>query len=441
MFTLVFPTVPMGDDDVSDSYGSTALTTVDLTQGIKVAPTSDGKHRWSALSPSSETLACEITPEPDNTLLFAPGGALELLISDVKTSLPAFATQVYLLHSGFDGFDEGYEILPLRKAVPEPQIISFIAEPVNIYCGEPVRLSWSVLGADRIELSYSDGGNLRKLSSARGSPLVGLPAGEFEHLPYQATTVYTLSLYKGGRKVLDKAVNVDVVMPVLEFRTTPPAAALEERVSISWNLIGKWAFNGRLMEGNTLLQKIVKPEGSPSLASSMTMTATSNRCFRLTGEWATPIQIEAEAEATLTIVAPVSGITRFTMCNQVEQIFGELPFRWNGKNVWRYAIGHCDKDTVIDLDHVSVYPGEGRQLSDVFRIVEIDADNVWGGVNLPMNRFIPWPEEGPEPTLQWCNDQLAQRDFYLLAWGEQGTSSLPIFQKAELLSREKILDS
>lgn len=444
VFTLVFPMVPMAQgDDVSKTYGSTALTTEDLAAGIKIDPTSDGDHGWSASSITAQSLVCEVTPATENKLLFAPGGALELLIRDVKTRLPAFATQIYLLHSGFGEFDEGYEVLTLRKAVPDPQILDFTADPVNIYCGDPVTLSWSVLGADRVDLSYIEGGAPVRKSSAGAPPLLGLPVGTFEHLPYAETTDYTLSLYKmdpanrRSRKVLDKSVRVDVVMPVVEFRMTPPAAARDERVMLTWNLIGKWAFNGRLMEGNTVLQKIVKPAGTPSLTGSMPQSATVNRFYRLTGDWATPTPIHVEAEATLAVVAPVAGIAAFRMYKTVDRIFGELVFRWSGKNTSRFAIGHCDKDAFTGLDGVSPRPGEGRQLTDIFRIVEIDSDNSWGSATVPMSQVIPWPEDGSEPTLQWCNDQIELRDFYLLAWGDEGTSALPIFRKAERLDRDQ----
>lgn len=434
-FTLVFPTVPMAEgDDVSERYGSTALTTVDLVQQIKVTPHTDADHPWSALGPDAQSLVCEVTPGAGNKELFKAGGALELLIDDVKTRLPAFATQVYVLHSGFDGFDDGYEVLQLRKAVPEPQVVSFLADQTSIYCGDTVSLSWSVLGADKIELSYVAFGATQIRSSARGTPLLGLPLGSLQDLPDENTT-YTLSLYKGGHKALDRPVQVDVVMPILELRMTPPAAALDDRVVLSWRLEGRWAFNGVLTEGGYEVQKITKPAGPLLLEGSTTMTVSTNRHYHLAGEWdSQEPKLRMEADATLSVVEPEPSLTLARMYGQLDRAFGDLAFRWAGRHLTNFAIGHCEKGTAVSLDGVSTLPGEGRQLSDVFTIVEIESGIYWG-IAVPLVHFVPWPDD-QEPTLDWCNAWIAQRDFYVLAWGERGTSALPLFRKAEAVSRD-----
>lgn len=268
-FTLVFPAVWVEPGEEETFTGTTALTAVALVEDIEVVPASDAKHGWTVSGPDADSLVSAIRPKPDHRELIGKGGALMLHISDFNTSLPPFATQVYVLYEGIDGWDPGYETLTLYRQIPEPQIRSFMAEPPSLFCGEESRLSWSVLGCDRIELSYVEYGTTHTLTSDGEDASLSLPEGSLAAMPYEDLMVYTLSLYEDGKLVKEDSIDITVVMPVMDLTMTPKAAALGERAHLSWELGGRWAFKGTLTEGRIILQKISKPATDVPLRGSM----------------------------------------------------------------------------------------------------------------------------------------------------------------------------
>ena len=437
-FTLVFPSAVVEEGDEEELTGSTALTTARLAQAIHVKPVGDGKHRWIASGPDSGSLVCEVKPEEGNHELIDKGGALELHISNLQSNLPPFATQIYVLYGGFDGYDPGYETLELSRQIPEPQVKSFLAEPPSLYCGEESRWSWEVLGCDRVELFYVEYGIAVRKSSARGNPRLGLPKDDLTVTPYQ-DTVYTLSLYKNDQLVREATVAVNVVMPEMDFRMTPPAAALDERAMLSWTLTGRWGFEGKITEGRTVLQKISKPATDVPLRGNMSETVRQNRFYRLSGVWATPDPLPMEAEATLSVVEPVASINYFRMYRTVDRVFGDISFAWSGRNVERYMIGHCAAGSFPGADRLGTLTGDDTTVFDVFTMIEIDWSNTGTSVTVPMAAILGWYGDEGDPTLDWCNESLAQRDFYLMAFDQQGTSAVPVISAATIVPRAQEL--
>jgi hypothetical protein len=58
-----------------------------------------------------------------------------------------------------------------------------MAWPPSLFCGEESRLSWSVLGCDRIELSYVEYGTTHTLTSDGEDASLNLPEGSLAAMP------------------------------------------------------------------------------------------------------------------------------------------------------------------------------------------------------------------------------------------------------------------
>lgn len=445
VFTLVFPAAWVEPGDEAHFVGTTALTTTALVRDIEVTSESDPDYGWTVLEPGPDSLVTELQPKPENHRLIDRGGALRLRISDLSTNLPPFATQVYVLYEGFDGYDPGYEMLTLTREIPEPQVRSFLADPQKLLFGDACRVSWSVLGCDRIELSYFQDQKLRTLTSDGHNASLSLPEGSLTVVLDENETedyiCFTLSLHKGGMPVLEQEVRVPVVLPLMTLAMSPPAAAAGERALLSWELIGPWAFKGTLTEGRRVLQKITKPASDnleESLRGSMPEEVRENRFYRLSGTWETPRRLNWTREATLTVVEPVTSIEFFRMYRTIDRPFGEVSFAWSARNAEGYRIGHCAAGTFPGAENLGTLVDDDLTIDTVFTEVMIDWSSVSNRANV---RFVDLGLFFDEPgdSIEWFNERLAERDFFLMAFDQNGTSAVPAILQAEVVPRNEEL--
>ena len=445
VFTLVFPAAWVEPGDEAHFTGTTALTTTALVGDIEVTPESDPNYGWTVLAPGPDSLVTEVRPKPENQKLIDRGGALRLHISRLCTNLPPFATQVYVLYEGFDGYDPGYEMLTLTREIPKPQVRSFLADPEKLLFGDVCRVSWSVLGCDRIELSYFQDQKLHTLTSDGRNASLGLPEGSLAVVLDENETAdyirFTLSLHKGGVPVLEQEVEVPVVLPLMTLAMSPPAAAAGERALLSWELTGPWAFKGTITEGHRILQKVTKPASddlNASLHGSMPEEVRENRFYRLSGTWETPRRLNWTREATLAVVEPVTNIEFFRMYRTVDRPFGEVSFAWSARNAESYRIGHCAAGTFPGVENLGTLVDDDLTIDTVFTDVMIDWSNVGYRANVRFFDLGLFFDE-PQDNIEWFNERLAERDFFLMAFDQNGTSAVPAILQATLVDRPQEL--
>lgn len=441
---VVFPCVPVRPDgDLSVYEGSTAFTTdMKLTETTCRVIGNDGAQ-WEADKPATDALAWKVRPKPGASEFLKAGAAVEIEIGDLETELPAFATEAYVLVFGLDGVDGGYFTVPLRRELAPPYA-DFTAQPADIDCGEIITLRWAVQGCERVEITSLQFGQVKPV------PSPAMPTGSLEDTPDDLTT-FTLTLFKGGLPVLQRQAVVKVAVPTVRLEVSPSGVEPGETATLTWELNGRFAFDGRITDGGTLLSRIAKPAGTPSLAQSAQVRPDRSHVYRLTGRWTVPrpadpkAGFDADATAALALLEPGPGIRFFRMSRGIDRLGDTLEFRWRCRNVTGYRIAHCPADRFDGVtDGLTSRPGERRSLNRVFTMVEAGDEQASGAsIRVTDIIFPDWCADDNgnplEPTVEWFNRQIDARAFYLVAQGTHGADDL-VFKAAERVDRSVVLD-
>ena len=247
VFKIVFPTLPRpeGDEQLIAADALRTLTYADLAADIEINLPLDAP--WE-IKKYNQELYWELKPKAGNTTLMDGGDSLVLTVSGIRSPLSppngAYPTRVYVLYSGVGDYDPGYFSTVLFKTEPEPQILSFKARDSEVDYGIGTALSWTTIGAERLEITFAKGPDTIRWSSSDG------PEGrafrcdsDFIEIPLKGselteTTTYTLSLFRDGM-VLREVATVSVRRPELSFTATP-AVASGGKATLDWAINGQW---------------------------------------------------------------------------------------------------------------------------------------------------------------------------------------------------------
>jgi hypothetical protein len=167
----------------------------------------------------------------------------------------------------------GGETTPVRTTtLPEgaPQVMSFDASPVSIDAGEVATLSWSVAGAQSVEIDHGIGA-------------VAL-SGNRPVEPVQ-TTVYTLTATSGSGKTTTATARVSVrtagpaattaspTIQIMHFEANPQTILPGDMTTLSWSVTG--ADSVKIEPGIGPVAMSGTRQVSPSAETTYTLTASA----------------------------------------------------------------------------------------------------------------------------------------------------------------------
>lgn len=167
----------------------------------------------------------------------------------------------------------GGETTPVRTTtLPEgaPQVMSFDASPVSIDAGEVATLSWSVAGAQSVEIDHGIGA-------------VAL-SGNRPVEPVQ-TTVYTLTATSGSGKTTTATARVSVrtagpaattaspIIQIMHFEANPQTILPGDMATLSWSVTG--ADSVGIEPGIGPVAMSGTRQVSPSATTEYTLTASA----------------------------------------------------------------------------------------------------------------------------------------------------------------------
>jgi hypothetical protein len=320
VFRIVFPVIkrPAEGDDPANSPSRKALTYVDHAKQIRLigVESDNPAHPWTGRE-NPEELAWEVRAEPSggpserqNLEVLGPGAAVKVQIGPIRTPLPAFPSQLYIVYTDVPGYDDGYMTVPIWKEPPVAEILNFGTDRPQIAHGEDVTLNWETMGANGLEISYEDDdGRTVTLSSdgSKSNPALACPSGKLVLPRVTKTTTYTLTLI-GGQGVSSPPqddVTVTVEHATASLTVSPEDAALGDVVTVAWDVTGPWEFDGVLTSDKTLrdeegkpLPHTIKTVSSADKPRTLKVipTDTTRLTFKATSRTPAPLDLEVHAD-------------------------------------------------------------------------------------------------------------------------------------------------
>ena len=226
-FQISFITIAQpAPSDPRPNPGLNALTyEAEARSSIKLTPFGDGAATWKIVPPEpGKPLLWSLQPQSKQIL--DADAAVQILVEDIRTTLPAFSTTLFV-HSVVDiaGYEGRVQRLHFDKALPHPGILMFDADRREIAAGDTVDLAWRTQALDGLELSYLES-NRRIVKSYQNKDI-----GLADHLKVtpEVTTSYTLTPYSNGRKLAAFSIEIAVAQPdpVIHKFIADPAGPVE----------------------------------------------------------------------------------------------------------------------------------------------------------------------------------------------------------------------
>lgn len=151
---------------------------------------------------------------------------------------------------------------PEKEKIAPPEILSFSADPTTIELGAEVKLTWSVRGADSVELKNTQG-ETNDLGAEENGSIVVTPTD---------STTYTLWAYNAGGNSTRRAEIrvIDTGRPRIQLSADPSKITIGEGSTLRWSVTG--ATHLTLREGSTVLDDAAPVTGSLEVQPDHTTT-------------------------------------------------------------------------------------------------------------------------------------------------------------------------